>query len=303
MQELFDVIVIGSGPAGMSAALFLKRSNANVCLIEKGMPGGKLVWTSAVENYPGFKASTGVDLAQIMYQQMIDENVTRLKAEVLDIIRLEDGSFNVITSKDSMYAKFVIFAAGSKVRSLGVKGEERFKSKGLSYCAICDGSLYENEDVVVIGGGTSGFEEALYLSKICKGVTLISRSETYKAPTRLVEKASHTRNITLLNNKQIEEFIGDKYLEGVLIKDKITGFKEVIQTHGAFIYIGFDPTSSMLEKYGVLDEKGYIYVDEGRETNVPRLYAAGDCIHKTTRQVITAVADGVIAAVGIIRKL
>lgn len=303
MENNFDCIVIGSGPAGMSAALFLKRSNASVALVEKGMPGGKLVWTSSIENYPGFQTSTGVDLAMIMHQQMVDENVKRFKAEVTDIIRLSDGSFDVVTTKDTLHSQFVIFAAGSKVRSLGVKGEEKFKSKGLSYCAICDGQLYENEDVVVIGGGTSGFEEALYLSKICKGVTLISRSDSYKASTALVEKASRTRNITLLKNKQIEEFIGDKYLEGVVIKDKITGFREVISTHGAFIYIGFDPTCSFLQKYGVLDEKGYIYVDEGRETNVPHLYAAGDCIHKTTRQVITAVSDGVIAAVGIIRKL
>ena len=161
----------------------------------------------------------------------------------------------------------------------------------------------KNYDVVVIGGGTSGFEEGLYLSKICKSVTLISRSPQYKAPPILVEKALATPNMHIINNKIIKEFVGNGYLEGVVIEDRITGETETINTHGCFVYIGFDPTTNMLSKYGVLDERGYIYVDDSRETNVPGLYAAGDCVHKTTRQVITAVADGVVAAVAITRKL
>lgn len=303
MQVDYDVIVIGEGPAGMSASLFLKRANINVLLLEKGIPGGKLIWTSQVENYPGFRRNSGVDLATIMHQQIKDEKVKRSREEAIDVIRLKDGDFKVITSKNEYLTHYVIFAAGSNVRNLGVPGEQEFKSKGVSYCALCEGNQYENENVVVIGGGTSGFEEGLYLSKICKGVTLISRSPQYKAPPSLVEKAKATPNMTIMNNKIIKEFIGEGFLEGVVIEDKITGIVETIPTHGCFVYIGFDPTTNMLAKYGVLDEKGYIYVDDSRETNVPGLYAVGDCVHKTTRQVITAVADGVVAAVAIMRKL
>ena len=303
MKTDYEVIVIGEGPAGMSASLFLKRANINILLIEKGIPGGKLIWTSQVENYPGFKKNSGVELATIMHQQVKDEQVKKVRDEVIDLVRMTDGNFKVTTKKTEYTSQYVIFAAGSKVRSLGVPGEDEFKSKGLSYCALCEGNLYANENVVVIGGGTSGFEEGLYLSKICKGVTLISRSPQYKAPPILVEKAKATPNMTIVNNKIIKEFVGNGYLEGVVIEDKITGETETIKTHGCFVYIGFDPTTAMLSKYGVLDEKGYIYVDDSRETNVPGLYAVGDCVHKTTRQVITAVADGVVAAVAITRKL
>ena len=303
MKTDYEVIVIGEGPAGMSASLFLKRANIDVLLIEKGIPGGKLIWTSQVENYPGFKKNSGVELATIMHQQVKDEQVKKVRDEVLDLVRMTDGNFKVTTKKTEYTSQYVIFAAGSKVRNLNVPGEAEFKSRGLSYCALCDGNLYANEDVVVIGGGTSGFEEGLYLSKICKSVTLISRSPQYKAPPILVEKALATPNMNIINNKIIKEFVGNGYLEGVVIEDRITGETETINTHGCFIYIGFDPTTNMLSKYGVLDERGYIYVDDSRETNVPGLYAAGDCVHKTTRQVITAVADGVVAAVAITRKL
>lgn len=299
----YQVIIVGEGPAGMSAALFLKKAKISVLMLEKGTPGGKLIWTSQVENYPGFKANSGVDLASIMYHQVKDADVPRKREEVLDIIRQKDSSFIVKTNKDEYTCDFVIFGAGTKVKKLGIPGEDLYQDKGLSFCALCDGTRYENEDVVVIGGGTSGFEEGLYLAKLCKSVTLISRSDHYKASDVLVEKAKATPNMRIMNNKLIKEFIGDQYLSGVVIEDKITGIEETINTHGVFIYIGFDPCSLMLEKYGVLDEKGYIYVDESRETNVPRLYAVGDCVHKQTRQVITAVSDGVVAAVAIIRKL
>lgn len=303
MELDYDVIIVGSGPAGMSAALYLKRAKINVLLLEKGTPGGKLLFTKRVENYPGFEANSGTSLAETMHQQVREANVQRHHENVEDIIREKDGTFFIKTNKSSYSCSFVIFAAGSNVKSLGIEGEEKFKGRGISFCAICDANFYEGDDVIVIGGGNSGFEEALYLSKICRSVTIISRSVNFSARSELVERAKNTPNMRLLLNKRIEEFLGTNYLEGVKITDKETLKTENIKGHGAFIYVGFDPTSTMLEKYGILDEKGYIFVDETCETKIPRLYAAGDCIHKNTRQAITAVADGVKAAEAIIRKM
>ena len=297
------VIIIGEGPAGMSAALYLKRANIDVIILEKATPGGKLIWTSSVENYPGFKTASGVELASIMHQQLKDNQIKKSREEVLDIVKQEDGKFFIDTNKHCYVCDFVIFAAGTKVRKLNIDREMEFIGNGVSYCAMCDGPQYEDLDVCVIGGGNSGFEEALYLSKICKTVTIVSRSDHFRADPIIVDKALSIPNIKVLQNKLIEDFVGDNEITGLKVRDKITDKISIIKTSGIFIYIGFDPTSGMLQKFDCVDEKGYIICNDEMETKVPGLFAAGDCVKKSVRQVITAVADGVVAAAAITRKI
>ena len=183
-----DIIIIGSGPAGMSAALFLKRANLNIMIVEKGTPGGKLISTVLIENYPGYIENTGIDLAMIMYRQTKKFQIPYTFAEVVKVDKIDDH-FVVHTTEGDLESKMVIWAAGTVAKTLNAKNEEAFCGRGISYCAVCDGSFHTNQEVMVIGGGNSGLEEALYLAKICKKVTIITRGEQFRADEVLMEKA------------------------------------------------------------------------------------------------------------------
>lgn len=299
---MYDVIICGSGPAGMSAALFLKRANLNIMIVEKGTPGGKLISTVLIENYPGYIENTGIDLAMIMYRQTKKFAIPYTFAEVVRIDKV-DEHFVVHTTEGDLESKMVIWAGGTVARLLNAKNEEAFIGRGISYCAVCDGSFHTNQEVVVIGGGNSGLEEALYLSKICKKVTIVTRGDQFRADEVLMEKARKNEKIVLVPNHEPVEFNGSDLLEHVIIKNKITGELTTIEAKGAFIYIGFDPSSSILENFDVLNEKQYILVDRNCETKVKGLYAAGDCIDKNIRQIATAVADGISCASAIIKSI
>ena len=299
---MYDVIICGSGPAGMSAALFLKRANLNIMIVEKGTPGGKLISTVLIENYPGYIENTGIDLAMIMYRQTKKFDIPYTFAEVLRIDKV-DEYFVVHTTEGDLESKMVIWAGGTVARLLNAKNEEEFIGRGISYCAVCDGSFHTNQEVVVIGGGNSGLEEALYLSKICKKVTIVTRGNEFRADEVLMEKARKNEKIVLIPNHEPVEFNGGELLEQVIIKNKITGELTSIDAKGAFIYIGFDPSSAILENFDILNEKQYIVVDRNCETKVKGLYAAGDCIDKNIRQIATAVADGISCASAIIKNI
>lgn len=299
---MYDVIICGSGPAGMSAALFLKRANLNIMIVEKGTPGGKLISTVLIENYPGYIENTGIDLAMIMYRQTKKFDIPYTFAEVLRIDKV-DEHFVVHTTEGDLESKMVIWAGGTVARLLNAKNEEEFIGRGISYCAICDGSFHTNQEVVVVGGGNSGLEEALYLSKICKKVTIVTRGNEFRADEVLMEKARKNEKIVLIPNHEPVEFNGGELLEQVIIKNKITGELTSIDAKGAFIYIGFDPSSAILENFDILNEKQYIVVDRNCETKVKGLYAAGDCIDKNIRQIATAVADGISCASAIIKNI
>lgn len=299
---MYDVIICGSGPAGMSAALFLKRANLNIMIVEKGTPGGKLISTVLIENYPGYIENTGIDLAMIMYRQTKKFDIPYTFAEVLRIDKV-DEHFVVHTTEGDLESKMVIWAGGTVARLLNAKNEEEFIGRGISYCAVCDGSFHTNQEVVVIGGGNSGLEEALYLSKICKKVTIVTRGNEFRADEVLMEKARKNEKIVLIPNHEPVEFNGGELLEQVIIKNKITGELTSIDAKGAFIYIGFDPSSAILENFDILNEKQYIVVDRNCETKVKGLYAAGDCIDKNIRQIATAVADGISCASAIIKNI
>ncbi len=278
---MYDVIICGSGPAGMSAALFLRRANLNILIVEKGTPGGKLISTALIENYPGYIENTGIDLAMIMYRQVKHFKIPYAFSEVMKIEKLGDEHFVVHTKE----------------------GEEEYVGRGISYCAICDGSFHEKQNVVVIGGGNSAIEEALYLAKICKKVTIITRGHHFRADPVLMEKVMRANNVDLVTHHVITKFTGKDLLEQVTAKDRDSDNEIVLNVRGAFIYVGFTPSSTLLENFDILDEDKYIIVDRNCETKVTGLYAAGDCIQKNIRQIATAVADGITCASAIVRKI
>lgn len=297
---IYDVIIIGAGPSGLSAAMYLKRANLNVIVIEKNTPGGKIITTGDIENYPGFRKNSGFELAKVMYQQVRELKIPFVFDEVIFI---EPGEvFNIDTRKGRYYSKNVIIAVGTEHRTIGIPGEEKFLGNGISYCAICDGNFYKDENVVVVGGGNSAFEEGLYLTKICKSVTLLARSSHNKADAILVEKAKATSNMIVSYNKRVIEFIGTKYLEKCIYEDIVT--KEIFELpiDGAFIYVGYEPNTSIFKHFGILDKDNFIVTNDEKETIIKGMYAIGDCIVKPLRQIVTASSDGAICAATIIKK-
>lgn len=300
---MYDVIICGSGPAGMSAALFLKRANLNIMIVEKGTPGGKMISTALIENYPGYIENTGIDLAMIMYRQCKNFKIPYVFSEVEKVEKINDEYFIVHTPNGDYESKYVIWAAGTIAKLLNAKNEENFVGRGISYCAICDGSFHYNQDVVVIGGGNSALEEALYLAKICNQVTVITHGLKFRADEALLEKARINEKITLIPYHEAVGFEGDRLLEKVIIRDKTNGNTRELVAKGAFIYIGFTPSSTILKNFNILNEEQYIIVDRNCETAIKGLYAAGDCIKKNIRQIATAVADGISCASAIIKVM
>lgn len=301
MKTDYDVIVIGMGPAGITSALYLKRANLNCLIIEKNTPGGLLNKTSTVENYPGIIQITGPDLAYKFYEQLNAQQIPQKFEEVKEIIDNNDYK-KVITNKGEYTAKKIIIAIGREPKKLKNTNEERLEGKGISFCSLCDGTLYKNEEVSIIGGGNSALEEALYLSDICKKVTIINKSNSLKGDSILIDKVNDKENIEVINNSEVKEFHGknDK-LEYVTLKtDKED---KDLYVKACFIFIGYEPATKFLKNLDILDEKGYINVDEARRTKIKGIYAAGDIVKKEAYQIITASSDGAIAAVSCIKDL
>ena len=301
MKTDYDVIVIGMGPAGITSALYLKRANLNCLIIEKNTPGGLLNKTSTVENYPGIIQITGPDLAYKFYEQLNAQQIPQKFEEVKEIIDNNDYK-KVVTNKGEYTAKKIIIAIGREPKKLKNTNEERLEGKGISFCSLCDGTLYKNEEVSIIGGGNSALEEALYLSYICKKVTIINKSNTLKGDSIIIEKVNDKENIEVINNSEVKEFHGknDK-LEYVTLKtDKED---KDLYVKACFIFIGYEPATKFLKNLDILDEKGYINVDEARRTKIKGIYAAGDIVKKEAYQIITASSDGAIAAVSCIKDL
>lgn len=301
MKTDYDVIIIGMGPAGITSALYLKRANLNCLIIEKNTPGGLLNKTSTVENYPGIIQITGPDLAYKFYEQLNAQQIPQKFEEVKEIIDVNDYK-KVVTNKGEYTAKKVIIAIGREPKKLKNTNEERLEGKGISFCSLCDGTLYKNEEVSIIGGGNSALEEALYLSDICKKVTIINKSNSLKGDSILIDKVNDKENIEVINNSEVKEFHGknDK-LEYVTLKtDKED---KDLYVKACFIFIGYEPATKFLKNLDILDEKGYINVDEARRTKIKGIYAAGDIVKKEAYQIITASSDGAIAAVSCIKDL
>ncbi len=297
----YNTIIIGCGISGMSAALYLKRANIDFCIFEKEAPGGQLLRTSAVENYPGVLKTDGATLATNLYQQMNALQVPIYFEEILSLEK-QGEKFCVVTTGKSYYCKNIIYATGRQQKKLEIENEDNFIGKGISYCATCDGALYKGKDVAVIGAGNSAFEESLYLSNLCDSVTIFVRRDQFRADASLIDQVKKKKNIKILTNKVVKELHGKDHLESITVEDKEDAKERTYPVAGAFVYIGQIPKTSLLDSFPIEKENGYIITNEKMETNIPHLYACGDCRKKELYQLVTASYDGVIAANEIIQK-
>lgn len=293
---MFDSIIIGAGPGGLSAALYLLRSNLKVAIIEGHMPGGQVANTAVIENYPGYSSIDGVDLATKMYMQVMDMGVEYFADFVKGVVKEDDGSFSIQLSDEVIKSRTVIIATGMKQRHLNVPGEEEFIGKGISWCAICDGSLYRGDDVAVVGGGNSAVHESIYLSGIARKVYLIHRRNEFRADAASVKLLEKIPNVEMILSDEIKEIVGTDGLEQIILKSG-----KVITSQALFEYIGFLPNSEVVKNLGVVNSDGFIDVDEHYQTSITGMYAVGDIVNKNIRQIVTAVNDGAIAALHAVR--
>ncbi len=302
MQESFDVVIIGAGPAGIAAAIYASRGNLNVAIIEKEIPGGQVNKTSVVENYPGYTKISGPELVEKFYNQLNSLEVTQIFSEVTDIKVNKTNKVLTLKNGKKVKAKALILALGRKPKKLTSEHYDTLEGKGISYCSLCDGNLYKGQDVSIVGSGNSALEESLYLAKICKSVTIICRSEKLKGDSVLIERIENTKNIKTIYNATIEEFNGeDGILHSLTLNEN--GEKTELETKACFIFIGYEPATEFLKKLDILDENGYINVDREYRTKINGIYAAGDIVKKEAFQIVTSVSDGALAAVSAIKDI
>lgn len=291
----YNTVIIGSGVAGMTAAIYLARANISVCILEQDVPGGQITRTSNIDNYPGFKSIDGPELAINMYNQVTSLNIPYLYTEALEIIDNKDTKIVKTKDKD-ITCKNIIIATGRSPRKLDIPNEEKLIGRGISYCAVCDGGLYKDKNVAVIGGGMAALEETLYLSKICNDVTLIHRRDNFRADSNLINDVKSKENIKVLTDKIVEEFKEeDNKLSSIIVRNK-NNESEEIKVDGCFEYIGQIPNTSNFKNLDILDQDGYVEVNENYETKIKNIYAIGDCIKKDLYQIITACNDGAVVA-------
>ena len=296
---LYDAAVIGAGPAGITAALYLVRSGASVVLIESVAPGGQILTTAEIDNYPGFpQMIKGWELADRLDAHLAGYPVERMRGEVLSVETAEGGIFRIgMDEERSLDAKAVVVCTGARHRKLAVPGEKEFAGRGVSYCAVCDGNFYRNRDVAVVGGGNSALEETLYLSRIVRKVYLIHRRSTFRGEQIYQNNIKSAENIELVTGAVVEEIRGDSSgMTSILVRYRESGDSRDIAADGIFIYVGMDPVSGFLPDQVQRDDKGFIITDAEMNTSLPGIFAAGDVRSKHCRQVSTAVGDGATAA-------
>jgi len=295
-DDIYDVIIIGGGPAGLTAGLYASRAMLKTVLLEKGLAGGQMVSTGTIDNYPGVRNISGMELAQKMEEHAKDFGLEIILCEVKCLDKKEDF-FKVDTSQGEFVGRSVIMTTGVKPRSLNIPGEKEFKGKGVSYCAVCDGFFYRNKKVAVIGGGDSALEEGDYLTKFADKVCIIHRRDEFRGSQFYQERARNNPKIEFIMDTIPLEIIGDEFVTGLKLKNKKTG-KEWIETFdGVFIYIGTLPNLFICKIDYDTDNMGYIRTDDKMSTSIKGLFAAGDVRSKLLRQVATAVGDGATAAI------
>ena len=300
----FDVIILGGGPAGLTAGIYLSRARIDTVILNEGTVGGQTVLTHEIANYPGIESINGYQLARTMKNQAIHFGCTVRSNVKVTGIELTGSTKKVeINNKETYTAKAVIIASGGRSRMLNVPGEEKFKGHGISYCATCDGDFFTGQDIIVVGGGNSALEEAVALTKYASSVTIVHQFDHFQAFPHAVKEAKENPKINFIMESEISEFIGDEKLEKVKIINKKTGEITEKKIDGVFILIGYVPNTEKFKDVIKLNERNEIIVDEDLRTNIEGVYAAGDSIQKKYRQITTAVADGTIAALNTIEYL
>lgn len=295
MERLLDLVIIGAGPAGMTAAIYASRAMMRYVLLEKGLPGGEIATSNDVENYPGFKHIAGWELSG-----KIEEHAISLGAEIIidEVVSIDVSSElkAVIGQSGTVYrAKSVILATGASPRKLGIPSEERFFGKGISVCATCDGALYKGRTVAVVGGGDVAIEYAIYLARMCKKVYLIHRRHELRAAKVLQAKVFQLPNVEIVWDSVVSEFHGAEYVESIVVDNKVTNLQSQLVVDCLFVAVGMDPNSNVLVGKVDMAPGGWILTDENCETSVKGVFAVGDVRKKLLRQVVTSVADGAIA--------
>lgn len=299
-MSLYDTIVIGAGPGGMTATMYAARSELKVLLLERGAPGGQMNNTAEIENYPGFTSIMGPDLSMKMYEPLDGLGVENAYGIVQTVTVNADGTKKVTVEDGEFDAKTVIIATGANHRHLDVPGEEAYGSRGVSYCAVCDGAFFRDQDILVVGGGDSAVEEALFLTRFGKSVTILHRRDALRAQKIIQERAFANDKISFIWDSAVEEVLGnDIKITGVKIKNLKTGEITTQAFGGLFIYVGLDPMTETVKDLGITDEAGWIVTDHEMATKVPGVFAIGDVRQKDLRQITTAVGDGAIAGQGV----
>ncbi len=295
--EIKDLIIIGAGPAGMTAGIYAVRSNLNLLIIESKMPGGRVALTDFVENYPAFpKGISGQQLAGLIESQCRNFGVEFENFVKVDLIEKDEDIFKLETNKGDFFSKTVIVATGASPAELGIPGEKEFKGRGVSYCATCDGPLFKNKNILVIGGGDSAIQEAIFLTKFASSVRVVHRRDKLRAREILQEKAFNNPKIEILWNSNLLEIKGESLVERAIILNNKTNQKREITIDGVFMYVGIKPNSSLVKNLVELNEENSIITDYKMRTSVPGLFSAGDVRNTPLRQIVTANSDGAIAA-------
>jgi thioredoxin reductase (NADPH) len=297
MANDYDVVILGAGAAGLSAGLYSTRAMLSTVMIESIGPGGQLLITDEIENYPGFREGVkGQALAEEMYNQA-DRFGAKLEfAEIEGVENLNEDRKLIRTSEGDFTARALIIATGGSHNKLGARGEDEFSGRGVSYCAVCDGNFFRGQDVVVIGGGDSAMDESFYLTGICNSVTIIHRRDELRATKVLQDRAFANPKYKWLWSHVVEEFVGNGVLEAIRVKNLKTDEIYDYPTAAAFVYVGFHPNTEYLRNILDMDELGHVYADLHMRTNIPKVYVCGDARAESTRQLGAAVGDGITAA-------
>lgn len=292
---MHDLIIIGAGPAGLTAAIYAARFGIHPLVLEAAVPGGQVVTSEEIENYPGVERIEGWRFAENLKKHAVGLGA-EIRIEKVTGFEIDGEQKTIITGKNSYIAKTVIIANGVKRRKIGCPGEDEFMGRGVSYCAICDGNFFRNKTVCVIGGGNTALEDALFLSKICKKVYIVHRRDDFRANNELVVAIKSKDNIEIIYSCVPKDISGDKKVSGITLENKMTSESLQLELDGVFVAIGLEPDNTLFTPYIEVDKNGYIAAGEDCTTKIPGVYAVGDTRTKTLRQIVTAASDGATAA-------